>query len=222
MDGMTTIGERIRKAREAKKLSQTDLANRLKLTRNAISLWESNKSEPKPKTMRQVAAILGKDHDWLTTGRTGNTARVLGLCLIGDVAAGVWYEIPENQDMEYERVPIAPDPRYPPDSQYALKIRGNSVNRIAKDGTIVHCVDIADAGIDVRDGDLVWVERHRGGLVEATIKRIRKTNGTVELWPESDDPLHQEKLTLKGPKGDTEAILKGLVLFTLNPVPRGS
>lgn len=222
MAGMSSIGERIRKAREAKDLSQTDLARRLKLTRNAVSLWENDKSEPRPETMRLVAAILGKDHDWLTTGRSGNTGHVLGLRLVGDVAAGVWHEITETQDMEYERVPIAPDPRYPADAQYALKIRGNSVNLVAKDGTIVHCVDIAEAGIDVRDGDLVWVERRRGGLVEATIKRIRKPNGTVELWPESDDPLHQEKLVLKGPKGDTEALVKGLVLFTLNPVPRGS
>jgi transcriptional regulator with XRE-family HTH domain len=216
-----TLGQRFLRAREAKAISQSELARLLGVTRNAVSMWERDESQPKSKTMQKAAVILSVGFDWLATGRGGETGTVLGIPLWGEVAGGVWAEVRDSQDTELERVPVAPDPRYPADAQYALKIRGNSVNRIAKHGTIVICVDIVAAGVELRDGDLVWVERKRGSLVEATIKRLRKGKSGPELWPESDDPQFQEKAPLKVGKGHDEVVIRGLVLYTVNPVPRG-
>lgn len=117
---------------------------------------------------------------------------------------------------------MAPDPRFPAEAQYALRVRGHSVNRIAEDGAIITCVDLIAGGIDARDGDLVWVERRRGDLVEATVKRLRKAKDGLELWPESDDPAHQEKLALKPAKGDYEITIKALVIGAYRPIPRGA
>jgi transcriptional regulator with XRE-family HTH domain len=213
--------QRIKDSREAKELSQTELGRQLGVTRNAISLWEKGKSEPKASTLRKAAVILGVNYDWLATGRTGTAPIVEGLPLLGTLAAGVWEEVRDSQDDDHERVPVAPDPRYPAKAQYALKIRGNSVNKVAKDGTVVICVDILEAGIEIRENDLVWVERRQGNLVEATAKRIRKANGRLELWPESDDPRHQERVALKAPKGEAEVTVKGLIIGTYNPINRG-
>ena len=217
-----SLGSRIFKARTAKKLSQSALGKQLGVTRNAVSLWESNTSQPRAETLRKLAVILDVGFDWLATERQPQSMIVRGLPLLGEIAGGVWHEVTETQEMEYKLVPVAPDARYPVECQYALQVRGHSVNRIAKDGTILHCVDILGAGIELRNNDLVWIERRRGALVEATVKRVRKGKEGLELWPESDDPAHQQKLTLSQRRGEAEITIKGLVIATVTPIPRGT
>lgn len=219
--GEMNFPQRIKSARTGKRLSQPQLAKQLGVTRNAVSMWERGDAEPKSATLRKAAVILDVSYEWLATGRGGNSPIVEGLPLLGELAGGVWAEVRESQDDEVERVPVAPDPRFPRDAQYALKIRGNSVNKVASNGTVVICVDIMAAGIDIRENDLVWVERRQGNLVEATAKHIRKANGSLELWPESDDPSHQEKVPLRPSNGDIEVTVKGLIIGTYNPIPRG-
>ena len=216
-----SLGKRIRTARKAKDLSQSKLGKLLGLTRNAVSQWEGDISEPRPETLRKLPVILDVGMDWLATGRPSQSEVVQGIPYRGEVAGGVWREITETQDMEFRRVPVAPDPSYPIDAQYALQVRGNSVNKVAKDGATLHCVDIASSGLELRHNDLVVVERRRGSLVEATVKRLRKGKDGLELWPESDDPAHQQKLTLGHPRGAEEVSIKALVIATLTPVPRG-
>lgn len=218
-DGMA-IGQRIYKARTKAGLSQSALGKKLGVTREAVSQWESEDSEPTAARLRKASVILSVGYDWLATGRTSEAEIVPGIRLWGEIAGGVWSEVKDSQDNDFERVPVAPDPRFPAEAQYALKVRGNSVNKIAKDGVTVICVDVIDGGIDLRHGDLVWVERRKGGLVETTIKRLRKGDKGPELWPESDDPAHQEKVAVEA-SSDTEVTIKGLVLYTLSPVPRG-
>lgn len=216
--------DRIKAARVKKGLSKAELARKVGRTRQAVTQWETKGTTPPPELMAQLSIILDVQHLWLSTGRGTRSVlmSVVGLENRGEIAAGVWLEIPESQDMEYERVPVAPDPRYVVESQYALRIRGHSVNRVAKDGATIVCVDVLTAGIEVKDGDLVIVERRRGALVETTIKRVRKAKGGLELWPESDDPSHQEKLTLVHRRGEAEVAIKALVVGVYNPVPRGT
>lgn len=125
-----TLGQRFLRARKAKKIPQSELARLLGVTRNAVSMWERDESQPKSKTMQKAAVILEVGFDWLATGR--------------------------------------------------------------------------------------------GGLVEATVKRIRKGKGGLELWPESDDPRYQERVPLKPAKGEAEVVIRGLVIATYNPIPRGN
>ncbi len=215
------LGRRIKDSRLSAGLSKAEVGRRMRLTRQAVTMWEGGKAEPTADNLRKLSVILDVGYDWLATGRSEQPGVVLGLELHGEVAGGVWIELPENQDMELERVPVAPDSRYPVDAQYALRVRGNSVNKTARDGSIVVCVDIMAAGIEIRDKDLVVVERKRGSIVETTIKRVKKGNGGLELWPESDDPAHQEKLTLGHRRGAAEVSIKALVIWTVNPVERG-
>ena len=213
--------DRLRKSMAAKGISGADLARKIGVTRQAIYQWLAGTSEPTQENLRNLAINLDVEQDWLATGRKGKPGVTLALELHGEVAGGSWHEITENQNMDLERVPVAPDPRYPTDAQYALKVRGSSINRIARDGSILVCVDIMAAGIEIRDRDLVVVERRRGSLVETTVKRVRKAKGALELWPESDDPAHQERLTLAHRKGDAEVSIKALVIWAANPIQRG-
>lgn len=216
-----TLGERIFKMRTERGLTQTAVGKALGVTRNAVSLWEAGTSSPTPERLRKLAVILDCNSDWLATGRKAHSQVTRGLPLWGEIAAGVWAEVNENQDMEVRRVPVAPDPAYPAEAQFALKVRGNSVNKTAPNGTIIICVDIIKGEVEIRDGDLVVVERRKGPLVETTLKRVRKAAKGIELWPESDDPNHKEPIGL-GAKGDAEVTIKALVIYTLNPVARGT
>lgn len=222
MPGMDGLPHRIKKSREALRLSKAEVARRVGVkSRQAATLWENGTAEPTAENLRKLSVILNVDYDWLATGRKAKPGVVLGLELHGEAAGGVWMEIPENQDREFPRVPVAPDPAYPADCQYALRVRGNSVNQIVPDGGIIVCVDIMGAGIDARDGDLVVVERRRGSTVETTVKRLKRGTNGSELWPVSSDPDHQEKLTVGRAKG-VEVAMKAVVIWTANRVPRGS
>lgn len=53
------MGEKIRALREAKGLSQNDLAEALGIDQSAVSKWESGKAEPTLFNVRRLANILG-------------------------------------------------------------------------------------------------------------------------------------------------------------------
>lgn len=212
------MGERIKSGRLAKGMSQSALGRAVGVTRNAISMWERGESAPSSDRLREVAIVLDLELDWLGTGRRHSPV-TKGLPLRGSVAAGVWREIPESQDMDVRSVPVAPDERFPTEAQYALKVEGHSVNRTAPNGALLHCVDIVAAGIEIRQGDLVVVERTRAGMIETTVKRVRRgAGGVLQLWPESTDPAHQKPIDLGG-KGH-EVAVKSLVIFVVLPVSR--
>jgi transcriptional regulator with XRE-family HTH domain len=219
------LAQRLIKCRKEREWSQAKVGEELDVTRNAVSLWESGDATPTPERLRSAAVLFNKSYEWLSTGRGLEqeiNATVEGLRLIGDIQAGVWRETTESQEMEYKRVPVAPVSDYPIEAQYALKIIGNSLDRVAKDGAIIHCVDVGMASLTPRDGDLVCAERIRGSLREMTVKRLRLVGGALELWPESTDPTQQEKLAYKPPKGNGEVVIRAIVIGTFQPIPRGA
>jgi transcriptional regulator with XRE-family HTH domain len=215
------LGERIKKARLDKGLTQSALARQLGVTRNAVSMWEAGKAEPAAERLRNAAVTLNAEYEWLATGRGARSQVVLGLPLYGEIAAGVWTEVGDNQDTDVERVPVAPDPDYPTHAQFALRVKGNSVDRVAADGALLACVDLHEGGVDIREGDLVCVERRRGSLVETTVKRVKKNGKALELWPESSDPAHQKPIPFAQGKDVDGVSIRALVIGVYNKVGRG-
>lgn len=62
-------GQRIREAREARKLKQDELGKRLGVSRVTIMKWESNDSmEIKAGNLDKLASLFGTDSDWLLHG----------------------------------------------------------------------------------------------------------------------------------------------------------
>lgn len=52
------VGKNIKKYREGKKMTQEDLAARLCVTRQAVSNWENEKTQPDIETLQKIAQIL--------------------------------------------------------------------------------------------------------------------------------------------------------------------
>ena len=62
------IGERIMALRKEKSISQTELAKRLNVSRQAVSKWEQGVSSPDTERLIQLAEILGTEVEYLATG----------------------------------------------------------------------------------------------------------------------------------------------------------
>ena len=62
------IGERITALRKEKSISQSELAKRLNVSRQAVSKWEQGVSSPDTERLIQLAEILGTEVEYLATG----------------------------------------------------------------------------------------------------------------------------------------------------------
>ena len=62
------IGERIMALRKEKNISQTELAKRLNVSRQAVSKWEQGVSSPDTERLIRLAEILGTEVEYLATG----------------------------------------------------------------------------------------------------------------------------------------------------------
>ena len=66
---MSTIGERIRSAREFKKLTQQDIADHFKISRVSVTQWENGTTQPGKDKFEGLAEILGGTAEWYLTGK---------------------------------------------------------------------------------------------------------------------------------------------------------
>lgn len=63
-----TIGQRITMLRKEKDISQSELARRLDVSRQAVSKWEQGQSSPDTAKLIQLAEILDTEVEYLATG----------------------------------------------------------------------------------------------------------------------------------------------------------
>ena len=64
-----SIGERISELRKAAGISQLELAKDMEVSRQAVSKWETDQSNPDAANLIRLAEILDTDIEYLTTGR---------------------------------------------------------------------------------------------------------------------------------------------------------
>lgn len=67
---MRTISTRVRQARQAACITQTELAETLAVSRSAVAQWESvNGSAPATDNLARLSVVLRCSFEWLATGR---------------------------------------------------------------------------------------------------------------------------------------------------------
>lgn len=95
----------------------------------------------------------------------------------------------------HEGTPLSifpPDPGYPVESQYDCSVVGTSIDKLARPGDFLRCVDYALAGVEPEDSDIVVVERRGGaGLKDVSVWRYQRLHDGYELAWLSNDPLWQ-------------------------------
>lgn len=64
-----TLGERLLRARKAKRWSQTQLGNKVGVTRSAVSQWEKGHLLPTQRRFEKLSEHFGVSLDWLQKGK---------------------------------------------------------------------------------------------------------------------------------------------------------
>ena len=100
-----TIDEKIAKARREKRLTQEELADRLGVSRQAVSKWESGAAQPETDKLARLSGLLGVSCDYLlcddaeeeqenASGRPKQEAEAAGQTLMEEKDARSLYRRP--------------------------------------------------------------------------------------------------------------------------------
>ena len=174
------FGERLRKIRLERGLTQSELAERLKTTKQTIFKYETGIVSNIPlNRVEDLAAALNVDPAWLMGwDESANLPdgilqmpSVRKIPLIGTIACGTPILANENYEGEVE---MPENIR----ADFALRCRGDSmINARIYNGDIVYIRQQPE----VENGEIAAI------LIddEATLKRVRYDDNHVTLWPEN-------------------------------------
>lgn len=73
------LNDRIKELRQAKRMTQVDLAKRLGLTKQCVSNWENDNVLPSVEMLSRIADFFGVSTDYLLCRDDGQTLDVNGL-----------------------------------------------------------------------------------------------------------------------------------------------
>ncbi|MCS1384793.1 MULTISPECIES: helix-turn-helix domain-containing protein [Lysinibacillus] len=104
-------GERLKKLRKEKKLTQTELGSKINVTKVSISGYESGNRSPDTDTLQRLADFFEVSTDYLL-GRTDNPVltpqekdEAAFQAFINDPELGVWYkELPQSGEEELRKL----------------------------------------------------------------------------------------------------------------------
>lgn len=203
---------RIQERLEALKLSERKACLKAGVHVDTIRRLRSRDQAPRVDTLAALASALEVPLDYLTSAasQTGGDAgkgadtrlsvpvNMIRVPVLGYVQAGKWREAIEWPPDTWYGVTVPAHPRYPSAERFALEVRGNSMNRLYPERTILICVRFYDIAREPQPGDkVICLRRDRYGEFEATVKEYqRDEQGRHILWPRSDDPEHQAPIIL--------------------------
>lgn len=178
-----SLGSRLAKARKDANLSQSAIAKEFGITRNAVSLWESDVNAPTTDKIARIADLTGVSVGYLLSGVDARNVQkneiphplemprdvpVLGTAACGEDGAFVF----ESTTIDLVRRP----PRLRGVAGvYALYIQGSSMAPWREEGETVY----VHPRQPVQIGDYVVVQTGSGGKPSAAyIKRLIKRTGS--------------------------------------------
>jgi repressor LexA len=185
----SSIGDRLRRARERAELDQAALAARIGVATRTVQRWEKGEQIPDGVSITKMAKATGVQPSWLLTGEgdmhrdlsrpanvfTLNPARknvrMVELPLVSYVRGGKLASIFHPDHVEdYITVADVKDPQ-----AFALKVKGESMAPKIEDGDTV----IVSPQKEVHSGDICIVRV--GG--EDTLKKIKVEGNYLHLIP---------------------------------------
>jgi len=176
---MINFGEKLKKERTEKGLTQKELADKIGVKHSSISNWETNLFEPNIKAIQDLCRVLdikpnklmgsGEDEDLSFNNIRPITTQKVPL--LGTVAAGE--PIFAEEDLECY-IEVGTDIN----CDYCLRVKGQSmINARIFDGDIVFVKKQSD--VDNAQIAVVLIEN------DATLKRVFKFKNRIELRAEN-------------------------------------
>lgn len=184
----SSIAKNIKRYRIKAKLTQAELGMLLNKGESTISMWESGAREPKMNTLEKIAQTLKIN----VTDLIGSPLTPLvshpqsesnSIPIYGFTAAGTPIEALETIQGHIE-VPQALIQKYGVDNLAALKVDGDSMNKIIPDGAIA----VVAKNQIINNGEVAVV--YYDGY-NATLKTVYQTAENILLEPASFNPENQ-------------------------------
>lgn len=211
---------RLKEMREQLGLSQEAMAERIGISVGQISRWEGGKNNIPSDRLSEIAYayrcriadIFEEDDD--TVVKLGPR-----LFVKGNVQAGHFVEAWEVPEDEWERYTGRADVYAPVSQRFGLRVVGESMNEIYREGTILDCVNF-DGRQEIPNGKRVIVRRKRwGDGVELTVKQYHiDKNGVEWLVPRSTNPAFQAPFRFDEPGDEIEEIsIIAIVVASIQP-----
>ncbi len=146
------------------------------------------------RAVRKYARALRVDEAWLLGLQEEKSSMVRGIPVVGEAAVGRWNDVDiATTTLVTERISA---PENDDDGRFAIRLTDASMNKEMPQGSYGICTEENATAADLVVGDIVYIERQRGGLAERSFRRVMAvTNGTLRLSTHSSDPRLRSDLT---------------------------
>jgi SOS-response transcriptional repressors (RecA-mediated autopeptidases) len=207
-----TIGKRMLVILERSGKNQYEAADMLGITQPAFNHYLKDKRTPKLSVATKFCEEFGCSLSYLYgLDELEPIGAMKQIPLIGQVEAGAWREACQLPENDWEYINYSVNENYKNKKIFALRVHGNSMNKVFPEGTILICCDIYDYEKEITDGKYVIAEHHKNDLCEATVKSYyRIDKDTVVLKPESTDPRYIDIILREGK--EEECQIKAVVI----------
>lgn len=179
-----SFGQRLRRIRNLKGLTQEQLAENLNLTELQIGRWERDEALPMPKNLTKIAQFFQVPEIWLSYGGDSGPATVP---VLGHVGAGAVVIPIEGEILEEIELPFSA----PPDTR-ALRVRGDSMRPEISDGDFVVYRSISEDP-HLLVGKLVIAKLEDGRVLVKRLRRGKDPN-TFDLESTNAAPIENQRL----------------------------
>jgi transcriptional regulator with XRE-family HTH domain len=130
-----SVGNRIKKLRKAKKLSQDKLAKLIGVSRGAVANYEVDMTEPKYENYKRLSDVLGVSISYLKTGEEKNNDKIKFSVPYMGTSSGKKVITKSN---------FIVDPSIYSENMYAIKATSTEMHPEIKEGDICTCVHNTD------------------------------------------------------------------------------
>jgi len=219
--GMDQLAYKVKKLRRSLGLNQEAFGDLVGVSQGTISKWERGEDSPRFENIERLSALADEPFPYflLTEEEDASAFKpepwMVSSQVIGTVQAGLWIESVEWSEDQKFNVAVPLRKNWPDLLTVSFLVRGDSMNLLYPDGSIVVVLPTLMHALNPLHGDKVIVERrNKNGLHEVTIKEFSKdSDGQIWLWPRSNDPQWQNPLNPRqeAESGD-EIVVTGIVV----------
>lgn len=217
---------RLRELRKRKNLTQKELAKILQVSQQTIGSWEVGRAEPNTEVINSIADFFNVTGDYLLGRSDLREPKKLpnNIVSIGDmipednsipVLGRIAASAPAGLVSDYEgELFIQPSTikRYGKKDLFALKILGDSMNRVIPDGAIA----VVHRTCEWESGDICAVTINGD---DATLKQVTKTDKGIKFTPLSFSKFHAPWEYIKD-EDEVDVCILGTFLYGVIPTDK--
>lgn len=212
------LGNKLKSLRKETGKTQQQIADKLGITRAAYSHFENERNQPDSETLVKLADIFETTTDFLLGVTPSNVVPIGDMIpednsipVLGRIAASA----PAGLVSDYEgELFIQPSTikRYGKKDLFALKILGDSMNRVIPDGAIA----VVHRTCEWESGDICAVTINGD---DATLKQVTKTGKGIKFTPLSFSKFHTPWEYIKD-EDEVDVCILGTFLYGVIPTDK--